>query len=100
MDQAAAAITVDVIGLAAFHRDLQATCTAAAAAAASSAGSAAAAEAAAPVAEEGQQPPGIGGSVVFGRGAEVLSVISHLVVAMQARNNPLNRWFPWRKVRS
>ncbi|KAF6260940.1 cytochrome P450 [Scenedesmus sp. NREL 46B-D3] len=21
----------------------------------------------------------------------------HLVVAMQARNNPLNRWFPWRK---
>ena len=30
---------------------------------------------------------------------EVLEVISHLVVAMQARNNPLNRYFPWRQVR-
>lgn len=24
-------------------------------------------------------------------------MISHLVVAMQARNNPVNRWFPWRQ---
>jgi hypothetical protein len=37
--------------------------------------------------------------VPFPRGREVLEVISHLVVAMQARNNPLNRWFPWRQVR-
>lgn len=35
----------------------------------------------------------------FPRGREVLDVISHLVVAMQARNNPLNRWLPWRQVR-
>ena len=31
--------------------------------------------------------------------SEVLTVIRHLTQAMQARNNPLNRWFPWRKVR-
>lgn len=39
------------------------------------------------------------GAGISGRGGEVLYVMRHLVVAMQQRNNPLNRWFPWRKVR-
>jgi hypothetical protein len=123
MDAAAAAITVDVIGLAAFNRDLQATCPpipgctigaarragphgsdAGSAAAAPQQGSkAAAAPAPAAAAAGGEQPqlraPAIGGSVLFPRGRDVLGVINRLVVAMQARNNPLNRWFPWRKVR-
>jgi hypothetical protein len=47
----------------------------------------------------GSSMAGICGSVSFPRGQEVLEVISHLVVAMQARNNPLNRWFFWRQVR-
>jgi hypothetical protein len=42
---------------------------------------------------------GICGSIAFPRGREVLEVIGHLVEAMQGRNNPLNRWFPWRQVR-
>jgi hypothetical protein len=38
------------------------------------------------------------GRGIAGRGGEVLEVMRHLVVAMQSRNNPLNRWFRWRKV--
>lgn len=122
MDAVAAAITVDVIGLAAFNRDLQATCSlptpAQPVAHTQGATQAAAAAAATPPAPAGADasgldssstaagsstaPPaaaGICGSVPFPRGREVLNVISHLVVAMQARNNPLNRWIPWRQVR-
>lgn len=31
---------------------------------------------------------------------EAVEVIRQLTGAMQSRNNPLNRWFPWRKVSS
>jgi hypothetical protein len=135
MDAVAAAITVDVIGLAAFNRDLQATCTLPAVPPTTAAtqpstrpdtesgttdqqtvmpqptGSQSGASSnrtqAAGVRESigvstthaNTVPEGICGSVAFPRGREVLEVISHLVVAMQARNNPLNRWLPWRQVR-
>jgi hypothetical protein len=134
MDAVAAAITVDVIGVAAFNRDLQATCTLPASThstpttnttndntsttttTSSSSGSTesigveGSAQAAKALSSEGEAgtggaaagsaaTQGIGGSVVFPHGHEVLHVIGHLVVAMQGRNNPLNRWFPWRKVR-
>lgn len=111
MDRVAAGITVDVIGLAAFNRDLQATCTlppstpATAATtqpqqqhqgpAAPSSTSSSVQDSAGGSGSPGSQPAeGICGSVLFPRGREVLDVIGHLVVAMQARNNPLNRWFP------
>lgn len=133
MDAVAAAITVDVIGLAAFNRDLQATCTLPAAphataamqpdatsaptdqqtpvpdpagtqsaASSNSTQNAGVVQESTGVSTEGAStvPNGICGSVAFPRGREVLEVISHLVVAMQARNNPLNRWFPWRQVRT
>jgi hypothetical protein len=136
MDAVAAAITVDVIGLAAFNRDLQATCTLPAAPHATAAtqpstqpdtksgptdqqttvpepaGSQSGASSnstqqagvqesiGVSTADASTVPEGICGSVAFPRGREVLEVISHLVVAMQARNNPLNRWFPWRQVRA
>jgi len=134
MDAVAAAITVDVMGLAAFNRDLQATCTLPthtphntsaatsntttttspgqqcrgqedpAGEGASGSNSvpgdgAAVSPAGAKGSGSGPTPAGICGSVMFPRGREVLEVISHLVVAMQGRTNPLNRWFPWRQVR-
>jgi hypothetical protein len=132
MDAVAAAITVDVIGLAAFNRDLQATCslpthTAGATANKQQPAEAPSGPAPATGREAGQTshgnlsnstqtqatlssasdstaggaaaPAGIAGSVAFPRGREVLEVISHLVVAMQGRMNPFNRWFPWRQVR-
>lgn len=110
IDLAAQQVTIDVIGLAAFDRDLQATATRASAVThdttTSSSGS------------RGytshwllsslgwaQDVPPIdlyhgSGAGIVGRGGEVLSVMRRLVVAMQQRNNPLNRWFPWRKVRA
>jgi hypothetical protein len=33
-----------------------------------------------------------------GAPSDTLLVMQHLLKAMQARNNPLNRWFPWRQV--
>lgn len=143
MDAVAAAITVDVMGLAAFNRDLQATCTlpthtphnsntphhtsgatsnTTTTTTTSSSGQqclgqevaagevplgsnsvpgagAAVSPAGAGGNGSGSTPAGICGSVMFPRGREVLEVISHLVVAMQGRTNPINRWFPWRQVR-
>jgi hypothetical protein len=125
MDAVAAAITVDVIGLAAFNRDLQATCTLpsntptsngitthsqeqqqlqqqAAASGNSTTSNTSSTGGSSSKVQDGVGGSGAGGicgSVSFPRGREVLEVISHLVVAMQARNNPLNRWFPWRQVR-
>jgi hypothetical protein len=111
MDAVAAAITVDVIGVAGFNRDLQATCrlrAGAIAAGAAGAGTAQAADAGESAAGQqqdqskaepaGPAAAGICGSVLFPRGCEVLDVISHLTVAMQGRNHPFNRWFPWRQV--
>jgi hypothetical protein len=93
MDLVAQQITVDVIGMAAFDRDLEATVRR-------------------PEQQQQQQGAADANSTadsssevnssssrgIAGRGGEVLEVMRHLVVAMQSRNNPLNRWFPWRKV--
>lgn len=142
IDLAAQQVTVDVIGLAAFDRDLQATVTRATSTTGirhTPAGIQSSGTPPAPAAGSETSPPesltttttnktsstktapdysgdwlsaflgvndkmkeldiskgsGVG---ISGRGGEVVDVIRHLVVAMQQRNNPLNRWFPWRKV--
>ncbi|KAF8072732.1 Cyp3a9 [Scenedesmus sp. PABB004] len=73
LDAAAQRVTVDVVGLAAFDRDLRAT---------GGGGAGAGVDA---------------GCRVLACGPAVVETMRHLVVAMQARNNPLNRWFSWRK---
>jgi hypothetical protein len=94
MDAAAQAVTVDVIGLAAFDRDLRATSSVAAVQGMH----------ALEIEQQQQQqvqrqqprPQGISPE---GRGPEVMLIMRHLLISMQKRNNPLNRWFPWRQVR-
>jgi hypothetical protein len=102
MDLVAQQITIDVIGMAAFDRDLQATVRTPqpdvhlhAAASANNSTNGSNSEAMNSSSSSSESGSGRG---IAGRGGEVLEVMRHLVVAMQARNNPLNRWFPWRKV--
>jgi hypothetical protein len=103
MDLVAQQITIDVIGMAAFDRDLEATVRkpqpelhteqhTTGAITNSTSGSSSEALNSSSSSESGS------GRGIAGRGDEVLEVMRHLVVAMQSRNNPLNRWFPWRKV--
>eukprot|EP00775_Hariotina_reticulata_P003654 gene3654-3915_t len=87
MDLAAGKVTVDVIGLAAFACDLGATCSGGSRTSGGADGEA----------DEGQQYQQQQQQSLFGRGAEVQEVVHHLTEAMQRRNNPLNRWFPWRQ---
>jgi hypothetical protein len=104
MDLVAQQITIDVIGMAAFDRDLQATVRKpqadvhphAAAASANNSTDGSSSEAINSSSSSSNKSGS--GRGIAGRGGEVLEVMRHLVVAMQARNNPLNRWFPWRKV--
>lgn len=105
IDLAAQQVTVDVIGLAAFDRDLQATATRVTSAAETDTSSSCGHNSNWLLSYLGlvQDAPAIdldrgSGASIVGRGGEVLAVMRHLVVAMQQRNNPLNRWFPWRKV--
>jgi hypothetical protein len=112
MDLVAQQITVDVIGMAAFDRDLEATVRKPAADQQKQQQQqcCAAGSSSADKRKEGSWLDGSNGSSssssssggrgITGRGVEVVTVMRHLVVAMQSRNNPLNRWFPWRKVRS
>ncbi|WIA28825.1 hypothetical protein OEZ86_011354 [Tetradesmus obliquus] len=95
VDLLAQQITVDVIGMAAFGRDLEATVRRPQQ---QQQESGAGGNSTASSSKQGSSSGGGGsGRGISGRGGEVLEVMRHLVVAMQARNNPLNRWFPWRK---
>lgn len=97
LELAAGQVTADVIGQALFGRDLCATCRGGSsdALAVSADGRLVTAEP-----DEQQQQGGGPGGEAGGRGNELIRVIRRLTVAMQQRNNPLNRWFPWRQVRT
>lgn len=87
MDLAAQQITIDVIGLAAFDRDLQATLnrqTAARKADSSSSGSSPLRRVV-PYKVLSSAGGGGSGMGITGRGAEVLETMRHLTVAMQSR---------------